>query len=292
MAKKVTRLGKVSKHPFDGQTVYLGTKHDKSIALAPHFEKIGMRCETIEVDTDEFGTFTGEVERRGSVKETLRKKVEAVTKLKPAARFVLASEGSFGPHPHVGFIQSDHEVLLFFDRLTGLEVFAEELSTDTNHDEIEFAPSDDLQSFLNRVKFPSHGVIVRPKGNSSQVFKGLNDWKNLGQAIIDCFLISSEPKVILSTDMRASFNPTRMDVIYKAGEKLIERLTSFCPGCSKIGFGPIRGIPGLPCSECGLPTQVIKKVLFRCASCQLEEVRPRNDGLKYVDPAECDFCNP
>lgn len=285
-------MGKDNKHPFDGETVYLGTKHDKSIALAPHFSKIGMRCETVDVDTDLFGTFTGEVERTSPVKDTLRKKVQAVFRQKPEARFVLASEGSFGPHPFIGFIQSDHEVLLFFDRNTGLEVFADELSTETNHHEIEFGPKDDLQGFLDRVRFPSHGIIVRPKGSSPQVFKGLTDWGKLGQAIIDCFLVSSEPKVILSTDMRASFNPTRMSVIGKAGEKLFARLTSFCPSCAMIGFGPTRGIRGLPCSDCGFPTQVVKEVVFACLGCQLEESHEREDGLKFANPAECDFCNP
>ncbi len=290
--EKATRLGKANKHPFDGETVYLGTKHEKAQALAPHFRKIGMRCETVAVDTDEFGTFTGEVERKGSVKETLRKKVGAVLKLKSEARFVLASEGSFGPHPFIGFVQSDYEVLLFFDKLTGIEVFAEELSTQTNHDEIDFGPSDDLQSFLERVKFPSHAVIARPKGNTSNVFKGLTDPAKLGQAIIDCFLISTEPKIILSTDMRASYNPTRMSVIGQAGAKLLDRLTSFCPSCSAIGYSPLKRLQGLPCSDCGLPTQVTKKIVFGCESCKFEETKDRSDGLLFANPGECDFCNP
>lgn len=292
MVKKATRLDKDNRHPCSGETVYFGTKHDKASALAPLFLEIGMRCESIDVDTDEFGTFTGEIERNGSVKDTLRKKVEAVLRVKPDARFVVASEGSFGPHPFVGFIQSDHEVLLFFDRSSGLEIFAEELSTETNHDQIEFGPQDDLKAFLKRVHFPSHGIIVRPKGVSSTVFKGLTTWHGVGQAIIDCFLVSSEPKVILSTDMRASFNPTRMSVIAQAGKKLIQRLTSFCPACSMIGFGAIRGVPGLQCSSCMLSTQISKAVVHGCVSCSFEQVREREDGLKFADPAECDFCNP
>ena len=292
MAKKAIRLDKVNKHPFSGEIVYLGTKHEKAKALAPHFEKIGMMCETVKIDTDEFGTFTGEVERLGSVKDTLRKKIEAVTKLMPDARFILASEGSFGPHPEIGFIQSDHEILLFFDRLNGLEIFVEELSTDTNHNQMEFEPCDDIQSFLECARFPSHAVIVKTKGSSPKIFKDLTEWHKLGQVIIDAFLLSSEQKVILSTDMRASFNPTRMSVIYKAGEKLVRRLTSFCPSCSMIGFGPVRGIKGLPCSGCGLATQVNKEVLFCCAGCKYEETRPREDGLRFVSPAECDHCNP
>lgn len=290
--KKAIRLGKANKHPFNGETVYLGTKHEKELALAPHFQKIGMRCETVAIDTDEFGTFSGEVERKGSVRETLRKKVEGVFKLKPEARFVLASEGSFGPHPFIGFVQSDYEVLLFFDKLTGIEVFAEELSTQTNHDEIEFGPSDDLQSFLDRARFPSHAIIARPKGISSTVFKGLTDSEKLGQAIRDCFLISTEPRIILSTDMRACFNPTRMSVIGQAGAKLLDRLTAFCPSCSAIGYGPVKRLSGLLCSDCGLPTQVTKEIVFGCESCKFEQTKARTDGLKYADPGECDFCNP
>lgn len=292
MVKKATQLDKDNKHPFFGETVYFGTKHDKALALAPLFLEIGMRCETVDVDTDEFGTFTGEVERQGSVKDTLRRKVDAVLKVKPEARFILASEGSFGPHPFVGFIQSDYEVLLFCDKFSGVEVFAEELSAETNHDQIEFGPHDDLKAFLDRVNFPSHAIIVRPIGNSPSVFKGLNTWHGVGQAIIDCFLVSSEPKVILSTDMRASFNPTRMLVIAQAGKKLLQRLTSFCPSCSTIGFGPVKGVPGLQCSGCGLSTQITKEVVHGCVTCRFEQVREREDGLKFADPAECDFCNP
>lgn len=292
MAKKAIQLDRDNKHPFHGSAVCIGTKHAKHRALAPHFQKIGMRCEVIEVDTDQFGTFTGEVERVGSVKDTLRRKVDAVLKLKPDARFVLASEGSFGPHPFAGFIQSNLEVLLFFDKHSGLEVFIEELSTDTNHDEIEFTPKDDLESFLKRVKFPTHGIIARPKGNSVKVFKGLNDRIELGQAIIDCFLLSPEGKVILSTDMRASFNPTRMAVIEKAGEKLLARLKSFCPSCSAVGFGPVKGLRGLPCSHCNLPTQVTKEIVYGCVSCNFEQTQQRDDGLRFASPSECDFCNP
>lgn len=86
-----------------------------------------MTCESVEIDTDEFGTFSGETARKLSVKETLQKKVEAVCKAVPDARFVIASEGSFGPHPFIGFVQCDHEVLLFFDRKNKIEIFADEI---------------------------------------------------------------------------------------------------------------------------------------------------------------------
>lgn len=292
MVKKAIQLDKDNKHPFNGETVYFGTKHDKARVLSPLFANMGMTCITLEVDTDEFGTFTGEIERKGSIKETLRKKVDAVLKTKPEARFILASEGSFGPHPVIGLMKSDHEMLLFFDAKSKLEIFVDEISLQTNHDQLEFGPKDDLHGFLEKIGFPAHAVIVRPKGNSEKIVKGLCEFKDVGQAIIDSFLLSAEARVILSTDMRACYNPTRMKVIEKAGKKLIERLTTFCPSCDSVGFGPIRGIKGLPCSECGLPTQVTKEIVYGCISCNYESLRKREDGIKWVEPAECDFCNP
>ena len=101
MAKKVTRLAKVNNHPFSGETVYFATKHSKEKVLSPQLAKIGMNCVRTEVDTDRFGTFSGEVERVGSVRETLRLKTAAATEAHPEARFFLASEGSFIPHDHI-----------------------------------------------------------------------------------------------------------------------------------------------------------------------------------------------
>lgn len=285
-------MGKDNRYPLAGETVYFGSQHGKAEALAPYFAEIGMKCEAVPIDTDQFGTFSGEVEREGSVKDTLRKKVEAVSSMLPDARFILASEGSFGPHPVVGFVRCDHEVLLFSDRQTGLELFVDELSTETNHDEIEFAPRDDLSAFLERINFPTHAVIVQSKGERPTIFKGLNTWARLGQAIIDSFQMSSVPQVFLSTDMRASFNPTRMNVIKKAGEKLVSRLVTPCPSCSAIGFGISRSVRGLPCEDCGYPTQAIKQHVYTCVACDFEDVRNRHDNLKYASASECDRCNP
>lgn len=291
-AKKATRLDKDNKHIFSGETVYFATKHSKEQVIAPLLAKVGLCCVVADVDTDKFGTFSGEVPRLGSVRETLRLKIGAAAGLNPEARFFLASEGSFGPHPMLGFVQSDHEALLFIDRKLGTEIYVEEISTETNNSEVEFGPRDDLQTFLNQIGFPEHGIIVKPKSNSRIVFKGIQSFQVFGQAIIDAFLLSSEAKIILSTDMRASFNPTRMKVIEKVGQKLIESLNSLCPKCKTPGFAISRGIPGLPCEECGEPSRISKDVLWNCVKCDHSEQRPRPDGIFKISAAECEYCNP
>lgn len=281
-----------NKHPFSGETVYFATKHSKEQTLAPLLSKIGLLCIAADVDTDKFGTFSGEVERVGSVRDTLRIKIGAAAEVNPKGRFFLASEGSFAPHPLIGFVQSDHEALLFVDRKLKTEIYVEEVRTETNHSEIEFGPRDDLQSFLNKIGFPEHGIIVKPKGNSQIVYKGLQFFHALGQAIIDAFMLSSEAKVIISTDMRACFNPTRMKVIEKVGQKLIDSLNSFCPKCKTPGFAISRGIPGLPCEDCGEPSRTSKEVLWSCVKCDHSEQKPRPDGIVKISAAECEHCNP
>ena len=140
MVKRATRLDKVNNHLYSGMTVYFGTKHGKEKAVIPALNQIGLCCKVVPIDTDQFGTFSGEVERVGSIRDTLRKKIEAVFKEYPEARLALASEGSFGPHPLMPLMRSDHEALLFSDRESKLEIYVEEFSTETNHTEIDFGP--------------------------------------------------------------------------------------------------------------------------------------------------------
>jgi len=290
--KKATRLGKDKRHPFSGETVFFATKHSKEKVLAPLLEKLGMKCVRADVDTDLFGTFSGEVDRVGGVRETLRLKTSAAAKAYPAARFLLASEGSFGPHPFIGFVQSDHEALLFVDRKLNTEIYVEEISTETNHSEIEFGATDDLQEFLKQVGFPEHGIIVKPKGNRISPFKDLQTFQSVRQAIVDALLVSPEPKVILSTDMRACFNPTRMKVIAKVGLKLIGALNSFCQECKTPGFAISKVVPGLPCEECGEPSRISKDLIWSCVSCSYTEQKARPDGVVAIPASDCEFCNP
>jgi hypothetical protein len=135
-------------------------------------------------------------------------------------------------------------------------------------------------------------IIVKPKGNQPIVFKNLQTVQSVGQAIVDARLVSNEPNVVLSTDMRANFNPTRMKVIEKVGLKLIESLNSFCPECKTPGFAMSKGIPGLCCEECGEPSRISKDVLWSCVKCEYTEQKARPDGVVAIPASDCEFCNP
>jgi len=62
---------------FSGKQAVLATMHGKERVIAPLLEKTGLQlCVSGRVDTDLFGTFSGEIERPASQLETLRLKAE------------------------------------------------------------------------------------------------------------------------------------------------------------------------------------------------------------------------
>lgn len=277
---------------YFGQTVFFATKHGKEEILSPLFREMAMVCERVDVDTDQFGTFSGEVERTGSIRETLRKKIHAAAKSRPQDRLFLASEGSFGPHPVLGFIQSDLESLLFWDRQTELEIYAEYLCPSPVHAEAVLGPLDDYRSFLEKVPLPDHSVIVRPEGLFEPIAKGLMTRPEIEQAMLNCFCSSTNGKVVIATDLRAHKNQTRRRAIEKAGRALIEKLSSFCPACGIPGYSVSSGVPGLKCESCGEPSEVAGSVIWECAKCGKFEERPRPDGKTSLPVEECPICNP
>jgi hypothetical protein len=288
---KSIEMKTLTTHPFFCERVEFATQHEKEKILAPLFHEIGLFCEAAVIDTDRFGTFAGEIERIGGVRETLRKKIRLAAE-RSAGRFFLASEGSFGPHPIIGFVKTDLESLLFWDRETNCEIYAEHLAQNPVHDERVFGPSDDFRTFLKEIDFPQHGVIVHPQDLYQPIFKGLHAERAVAQAMLDCFMISQNAKVVVAVDLRAHHNPTRQRAIKKAGVALIEKLNSLCPKCRYPGFAISRGVGGLICVDCGEPSRVAKAVVWSCVRCSHEEERPRPDGLTKIEPDECKICNP
>jgi hypothetical protein len=285
-------LGKANKNFFEGEVVHVASMHEKEELLRPLLSRAGLHCQSVAVNTDEFGTFSGEIERVGSIRETLRKKIKAAVALVPHGRLFLASEGTFGPHPILGFFQTDLEALLFLDQKLEIEIYAEFLAADVIHDEAVLGPRDDFRAFLAKIHFPSHGVIVRPEGLFNPIFKGLHEERSVAQAMLTSFMESKTGRVVLATDLRANHNPSRREAIKRAGENLLEKLLSLCPNCQIPGFAIARGIPGLKCSGCGEHSVIAKSVLLECVRCDFSEERPRPDGKTSIEPEECEHCNP
>ena len=277
---------------FQNRRLLIATKHDKQRVIAPLLEKeLGVVCFVDEdFDTDALGTFTGEVEREldpvSAAREKCRRGME-----RTSCDLAVASEGSFGPHPSLFFVNADDEFLVLLDARNNLEIVVREVSTSTNFAGRELASHDELLEFVEQAGFPEHGIILRKAQHErADIFKGLTDKAALLRAFD--YLMEKYGAAYAETDMRASFNPTRMRVIESATQKLVEKIKSTCPRCGTPGFGITDAQRGLPCSLCGTPTRSVLSYVYQCQHCgfRKEDQYPGNKTTEY--PMYCDSCNP
>lgn len=287
-----------AKTSYNGQPLCLTTRHGKDKALTrPFAAGLGLQLQVYPGDTDQLGTFSGEIARQGDALSTARRKVMLGLEA-TGLRYGLASEASFGPHPAAAMLAVGLELLLFIDREQGMEVLEQRLELRTNYSQRRLGRDDDPSPWLEQVGFPRHGVIARPAAANLQedreapLFKGLRSAAELEQALMICRAADPNAEVWLESDMRAHMNPTRMASLRRLGFALVRRLRTPCPSCGGPGWGQIDAEAGLPCSWCGEPTALTRSEIWACPSCGERRSLPRRDGLIKADPGQCSWCNP
>ena len=277
---------------FSNRTVFILTKHDKDKVIAPLFENdLSLSCVPIRhIDTDLLGTFSGEVDRKLDPMATLRKKCNLAREME-GCDLVVATEGSFGNHPSIFFASANDELIMLKDFKNDIEISERVVSLDTNLNEACISTPEELEDFINKVKFPSHGIIIKAaKRDFVHMVKGITDPKLLKDTFNRFVKINGS--CYLETDMRACFNPSRMEVIEQATQRLIEKIKSHCPQCNTPGYGVIEVVRGLPCKLCHSETKSVKAHLYGCQKCNHVTQKMYPNTNEYEDPMYCDYCNP
>ncbi len=277
---------------FTNRDLVIATMHQKEDAIQPILEfNLGCKCILpTNFNSDLLGTFSGEIERFNDPIATAKKKCELAMEL-TNTDVAIASEGSFGPHPSYFFSYADDEFLVLIDKKNELEIVVRELSLETNFNADYVTDEKELMAFALKVKFPSHGLIIRKSDDEPiDIYKGITDWNDL---ILKFNLLKEKySKVYLETDMRAMYNPTRMEVIRKLTLKLVDKINSKCSNCNTPGFGVTEVKEGLPCSYCKFPTSSIKSHIYFCLKCDFTEEKNFPNGKQFEEPMYCDICNP
>lgn len=270
--------------------VILATKHHKEKAIAPAFDMLGVQVDVAEgLNTDLLGTFDGEVERKQSPLDTARLKCQKAAEIYPDAEAFLASEGSFGPHPMMGLIIANEEWILYQDRKNSLEIWAKSVSTSTNYNQAEIKSEEELLEFAEQAQFPSHALICSDPEKKA-FYKGIQSLEELKNTFHK--IRKSHSFTLVQTDMRALYNPTRMEVIAETANLLVEKINRKCPECGTPGFEIKDVVSGLPCKACGHPTKSTLKHIYGCQKCGHEETILEPKGKKFEDPMNCSMCNP
>ncbi|MBK9287602.1 MAG: hypothetical protein IPN38_07930 [Flavobacteriales bacterium] len=280
---------------FAGRKLGVATSHAKEQVIGPLLKQaLGLSgySAIADMDTDRFGAFSGEVQR------TLDPLAACEAKARHGAEvsgfdLVIASEGSFGPYPPAPFLSCDEEFLVLFDALDGRTFHHRHVSLETVFDGEACTDWTQANAFAQRMKFPSHHLVVRPlekwKQGDTQ-FKGLQDKDAFRNAVEG--LLEHRGSCWVETDMRAMANPTRMRVIADTAVRFADELTTTCPVCQACWFRITHPLAGLPCELCGWPTASTRAYLHTCWACAHAETRSRPDGKRFEEPQHCGNCNP
>ena len=292
--------------PYSDPRVALATLHGKADALAPALAALGLHVETIAVDTDALGTFAGDIERPGTPHEVVIEKARRGM-MASGLTLGIATEGSFGPDPILGFLPLHTELLAFVDDQHGQTLVLEYAGHDTNWRTQAVRPGDDLSPLLTDIGAPGHAVLVKPNrwpppaggmptshapGVMLPIAKGLRSIEAVTAAVEHLASASADGLARVEADLRAHMNPTRLSVIARLGEQLRARLATPCPHCGAPGFGRIAIETGLPCALCDTPTDLVRVEIHGCGVCGDRVERPRADGLTRADAGHCPECNP
>ena len=118
---------------FSDRLLFIASNHRKELVIQPLLEReLKVECFTLTlIDTDQFGTFSGEIERTLSPLDALKAKCNLGYKL-TGCDLVLATEGSFGPHPDLPFCSAHDELMLLMDFKHNRTYSARILTTETN----------------------------------------------------------------------------------------------------------------------------------------------------------------
>ena len=276
---------------FANRCVTICSMHGKEHVMRPLIERyLRLDVKVTSINTDEFGTFSGEIERPFDAITTLRAKI--LKGLQQSGNTLgIGNEGSFGPHPEVPLIPCDQEIVMLIDLLNNIEIFDVITSTETNHSQKAIHSVRDMIDFDTAINFPRHAIILKEvkDGQVKNMKKGILGWELL-YTTMDQFS-SPDTTLIAETDMRAHLNPTRMKIIEQATESLLKKIVNTCPECQWPGFGAVKTNRGLPCGQCGSPTRLPISKIFQCNSCDYTDERFYIAGQK-ADPQYCDRCNP
>lgn len=279
---------------FRGRTLTVATLHGKERAIGPAFRAglgvLGVRV--AEIDTDRFGAFSGEVTRELEPRAAAEAKARAALAA-TGCDLAIGSEGSFVPYPAAPLLTLDEEWLVLVDARDGRAYAHRHATLDAVFAGRRCESIEALLAFVALQPFPEHALVVRPREHwrtGDGIHKGLLDrltLERIGRALLD-----AHGELWVETDLRAHCNPTRMRAIERAAGAFAEELATPCPHCESPHFRVLRSLPGLPCSECGEPTDMARALERGCDLCGHRAAVARPDGLRAADPAQCGACNP
>ncbi|MEJ2792041.1 DUF6671 family protein [Iodobacter sp. LRB] len=241
-----------------------------------------------DLDTDQFGTFSGDVARPGTPVEMLHAKIALCRSVLPNP-IMVASEGSYAQHPLFRCVALAHEWMIWDDAANGFQLIEHKAAITPHYYAAMLENVAELELLLQRCGWPKLAVTVHPADLNLPSYKGLQTGADI-QAAIETLQAAGAKKIQIATDMRANLHPYRQRTIRHLAAKLARRVRTACPQCHQFGFGQRHTESGLECADCRTPSNQLKAICRRCEFCDYRKYTWRAAG--QADPFYCPYCNP
>ncbi|WP_343601714.1 DUF6671 family protein [Mycobacterium sp.] len=275
---------------YAGAVIAMGTMHGKERQVGPAFEEIlGARVIAPGgLDTDRFGTFTGDVERTMTPTQAATAKARLAMQA-TGLPYGLASEATYATRYAV--VRVHEEVLVFLDDRRGIHVVEGHNDLDVPGPPCVVSSVEQAIDAARALSFPEQGLAVKTVGDGAvRVFgKGLTDVDSLHAAVAGALGCADGGQVWVEPDLRAHHNPTRRRALTRLARSLAQRLATPCPSCQGPGFGKVGVETGLRCRICGTATDLVAADILGCPACERRQRVPRPDA--EADPRWCECCN-
>ncbi len=276
---------------YAGVVIAMGTMHGKEHQVAPPFAHL-LGAHVVApagIDTDQFGTFTGEVTRTSAASAAATAKARLAMRV-AGVPYGLASEASYDTW--YGMLAVHEEILVFVDDVRGIQV-VEGVNTPGAPGPPRLVDgADGALDAAYGFGFPRQGAAVKAAVDERvRVFgKGITDTGTLVEVVGAALAVSDDNRAWVEPDLRAHHNPSRRDILADLAGRLARRLATPCPGCGCPGYGKVEVREGLPCRACGCPTTLIAADVDGCPACAHRSTVAR-DGTG-AEPRCCPRCNP
>ncbi|MBC7440960.1 MAG: hypothetical protein H7311_00255 [Ramlibacter sp.] len=273
---------------YTGRAITFATMHGKELLAHDAFQNtLGATVTAATgLDTDQFGTFAGDIPRPLSPGDAARAKAQLGMQT-AGTTLGLASEGTFTSG--FGLLVENSELLIFIDDTLGLEIVERSVTTSPVAGGRRIISADEALTYASAIGFPGQGVILQGTQNHlTTAHKNITQLEVLGDTV-DA-LLKQRQSVVILPDYRAHKAPSRAAAIRALCEHMAQRLATECPDCRAPGFGHINVEHGVPCSFCGSATQAVAADIQGCGRCGHQTRTPRNHA--HADPEWCDHCNP
>lgn len=272
-------------YTLESEHILVASMHHKHKAIIPvidtYFKNITWSIAE-HLDTDQFGTFSGERERPTDMLGTLSLKISSAFALYPDSMVAIWTEWSFvSIFPWV--IRST-EYIMLIDKRFWFIFSTCYISIFNGAGSFCATTWDEAEEYIRwSFQFPEEGCIIYPAVASSKIFhlfantrtswitKWITSIESAKDAFVKASKLSWNKKVMIEPDFRANFCPKRMQNIASWTQQLVNQILSQCPSCYLPWWSKVSYEWSACCHHCWSPTHYPTHELRWCIKCDYKE---------------------